>query len=179
METLTRIARLIDAFSERTGRLFAWLALAMVLVQFVVVLQRYVFGVGSIWAQESITYMHGLMFMIVAGYTLLHNAHVRVDVFYRTMPPARKALVDLLGTLLLLWPVCFLIFYVSWPYVDASWAVREGSRETSGIQGVYLLKSVILLFAVLVALQGLSTVIHALRILSGAEQPVEEASPIL
>ncbi|MAU59104.1 MAG: C4-dicarboxylate ABC transporter permease [Parvibaculum sp.] len=179
MEALSRIARLIDAFNERVGRAFSWLALLMVLVQFVVVLQRYVFGVGSIWAQESIVYMHGLMFMIVAGYTLLHNAHVRVDVFYRIMPPARKALVDLLGTLFLLWPVCFLIFYVSLPYVEASWAVREGSRETSGIQGVYLLKSVILVFAVLLALQGLSTIIHALRILSGAEKPVEEASPIL
>ncbi|MBC7102036.1 MAG: TRAP transporter small permease subunit [Parvibaculum sp.] len=179
MTALARIARLIDAVNERTGRFFSWAAILMVLVQFVVVLQRYVFGIGSIWAQESIVYMHGLMFMVVAGYTLLHNAHVRVDVFYRTMSPAKKAYVDLLGTVLLLWPVCFLIFYVAFPYVEASWAVREGSRETSGIQGVYLLKSVILVFAVLLALQGLSTVIHALRILSGAEQPVEEASPIL
>jgi TRAP-type mannitol/chloroaromatic compound transport system permease small subunit len=179
MTALARIARLIDAFNERTGRLFSWAAVLMVLVQFVVVLQRYVFGIGSIWAQESIVYMHGLMFMVVAGYTLLHNAHVRVDVFYRTMSPAKKAYVDLLGTVLLLWPVCFLVFYVAFPYVEASWAVHEGSRETSGIQGVYLLKSVILVFAVLLALQGLSTVIHALRILSGAEQPVEEASPIL
>ena len=179
MTALARIARLIDALNERAGRLFSWLAILMVLVQFVVVLQRYVFGIGSIWAQESIVYMHGLMFMVLAGYTLLHNAHVRVDVFYRVMSPARKACVDLLGTVLLLWPVCFLVFYVAFPYVESSWAVREGSRETSGIQGVYLLKSVILVFAVLLALQGLSTVIHALRILSGAEQPVEEASPIL
>ena len=95
------------------------------------------------------------------------------------MSPAKKAYVDLLGTVLLLWPVCFLVFYVAFPYVEASWAVHEGSRETSGIQGVYLLKSVILVFAVLLALQGLSTVIHALRIHSGAEQPVEEASRIL
>lgn len=179
MNALTRIARLIDALNERVGRIFSWLTLFMVLVQFVVVLQRYVFGIGSIWAQESIVYMHGLMFMMVAGYTLLHNAHVRVDVFYRSASPATKARVDLLGTIFLLWPLCYLILYVSFPYVAASWRSFEGSRETSGIQGVYLLKSVILVFVVLLALQGLSTVIHALRILAGVEKPTEEAAPIL
>lgn len=179
MTALARIAGWIDTLNEGVGRTVSWLALFMVLVQFVVVLQRYVFGIGSIFMQESIVYMHGTLFMLVAGYTLLHNSHVRVDVFYRTMKPQSKAWVDLLGTLFLLWPVCYLIFSVSLPYVEASWAVREGSRETSGIQGVYLLKSVILAFVVLLALQGLSTIIHAMRILSGAEKPVEEASPIL
>ncbi|MFN4355265.1 TRAP transporter small permease subunit [Parvibaculum sp.] len=179
MTALDRIAGWIDALNEGVGRTVSWLALFMVLVQFIVVLQRYVFGIGSIFMQESIVYMHGTLFMLVAGYTLLHNSHVRVDVFYRTMKPQAKAWVDLLGTIFLLWPVCYLIFSVSLPYVEASWAVREGSRETSGIQGVYLLKSVILGFVVLLALQGLSTIIHAMRILSGAEKPVEEASPIL
>lgn len=179
MTGLARLARLIDALNEHVGRAVAWLALLMVLTQFVVVLMRYVFGVGSVWAQESIVYMHGTMFMLAAGYTLLHNAHVRVDVLYRAASPAFKARVDLLGTIFLLWPVCFLIFHVGLPYVESSWAVREGSRETSGIQGVYLLKSMILLFVVLLALQGLSTLIHALRILAGAEKPVEEAAPIL
>ncbi len=179
MTALVRIAGLIDALNERVGRTVSWLAILMVLVQFVVVLQRYVFGIGSIWMQESIVYMHGVLFMLVAGYTLLHNAHVRVDVLYRTMSPRAKAWVALLGTLLLLWPVCFLLFYVAFPYVEASWSVLEGSRETSGIQGVYLLKSVILVFVVLLALQGLSTLIHALRVLSGAEMPLEEASPLL
>jgi TRAP-type mannitol/chloroaromatic compound transport system permease small subunit len=179
MNALTRLAGWIDALNEHVGRVVSLLALLMVLVQFIVVLQRYVFGVGSIWMQESIVYMHGFMFMLVAGYTLLHNGHVRVDVFYRTMSPRAKAWVDLLGTIFLIWPLCYLIFKVSLPYVEASWAVREGSRETSGIQGVYLLKSVILAFVVLLALQSLSMLIHALRILSGAEKPAEEASPLL
>lgn len=179
MNALTRLAGWIDALNEHVGRVVSLLALLMVLVQFIVVLQRYVFGIGSIWMQESIVYMHGFMFMLVAGYTLLHNGHVRVDVFYRTMSPRAKAWVDLLGTIFLIWPLCYLIFKVSLPYVEASWAVREGSRETSGIQGVYLLKSVILAFVVLLALQSLSMLIHALRILSGAEKPAEEASPLL
>jgi TRAP-type mannitol/chloroaromatic compound transport system permease small subunit len=179
MNALTRLAGWIDALNEHVGRVVSLLALLMVLVQFIVVLQRYVFGIGSIWMQESIVYMHGFLFMLVAGYTLLHNGHVRVDVFYRTMSPRAKAWVDLLGTIFLIWPLCYLIFIVSLPYVEASWAVREGSRETSGIQGVFILKSVILAFVVLLALQSLSLLIHALRILSGAEKPVEEASPLL
>tara|TARA_R110002110_G_scaffold71027_9_gene190053 strand:+ start:813 stop:1352 length:540 start_codon:yes stop_codon:yes gene_type:complete len=179
MASLARIASLIDDLNERAGRFFSWLTLFMVLVQFIVVLQRYVFGIGSIWAQESITYMHGTTFMAVAGYTLLHNAHVRVDVFYRAASSATKAWVDLLGTVFLMWPVCILIFYVSYPYIATSWASLESSRETSGIQGVYLLKSMIFVFVILLALQGISTVIHALRILAGSEEPAEEASPIL
>ncbi len=179
MNALTRLAGWIDTLNEHVGRVVSLLALLMVLVQFIVVLQRYVFGIGSIWMQESIVYMHSFLFMLVAGYTLLHNGHVRVDVFYRTMSPRAKAWVDLLGTIFLIWPLCYLIFKVSLPYVEASWAVREGSRETSGIQGVFILKSVILAFVVLLALQSLSLLIHALRILSGAEKPVEEASPLL
>lgn len=179
MNALTRLAGWIDTLNEHVGRVVSLLALLMVLVQFIVVLQRYVFGIGSIWMQESIVYMHSFLFMLVAGYTLLHNGHVRVDVFYRTMSPRSKAWVDLLGTIFLIWPLCYLIFKVSLPYVEASWAVREGSRETSGIQGVFILKSVILAFVVLLALQSLSLLIHALRILSGAEKPVEEASPLL
>lgn len=179
MNALTRLAKWIDTLNEHVGRVVSLLALLMVLVQFIVVLQRYVFGIGSIWMQESIVYMHSFLFMLVAGYTLLHNGHVRVDVFYRTMSPRSKAWVDLLGTIFLIWPLCYLIFKVSLPYVEASWAVREGSRETSGIQGVFILKSVILAFVVLLALQSLSLLIHALRILSGAEKPVEEASPLL
>jgi len=179
MNALTCLAKWIDTLNEHVGRVVSLLALLMVLVQFIVVLQRYVFGIGSIWMQESIVYMHSFLFMLVAGYTLLHNGHVRVDVFYRTMSPRSKAWVDLLGTIFLIWPLCYLIFKVSLPYVEASWAVREGSRETSGIQGVFILKSVILAFVVLLALQSLSLLIHALRILSGAEKPVEEASPLL
>lgn len=177
MPTLTRIAQTIDALNERLGRLVAWASLAMVLVQFTVVLQRYVFGIGSVWMQESIIYMHGLLFMLAAGYTLLHGAHVRVDIVYREASPRYQAWVDILGTIFFLWPVCYLIADVAWPYVATSWSVLEGSKETSGIQAVYLLKTVILLFAGLVALQGLSMLVHAVRVLKGQETPHSEDAP--
>lgn len=151
----------------------AWAALLMVLVQFAVVLMRYVFGVSSIWMQESIFYMHGLLFMVAAAYTLKHDAHVRVDILYRDASPAYKAKVDLAGIVLFLWPVCALIVMASWGYVSTAWMVLEGSRETSGIPAIFLLKSVIIVFAVFVAAQGLAAAIHAINILTGRETPAE------
>ncbi|CAE7594306.1 unnamed protein product [Symbiodinium microadriaticum] len=155
----------------------AWLAVFMVLAQFIVVLMRYVFGLGSIAAQESIVYMHGFLFMLAAGYTLFHNGHVRVDVFYRAASDRYKAWINLLGALLFLLPFCYLIFDASWGYVLSSWEIFEGSRETSGIQAVFLLKTAIPLFAVLVGLQGLSQIIHSIAVLRG-DETLDEEQPL-
>jgi len=171
LTSLIKIADGIDAFSNRMGRIVAWGALIMVLLQFTVVLMRHVFGLSSIWMQESILYLHGLLFMLVAGYTLLCDGHVRVDIFYREASARYKATIDLMGTFLFLWPVCALITYASWPYVSISWKVLEGSRETSGIPAVFLLKTAILVFAFIVALQGLSTVIRSLHTLRTGQAP--------
>ncbi len=167
---LRRGADLIDQLNERVGNAVSWFALLMVLVQTIVVLQRYVFGLSFIWLQESIMYMHGILFMLAAGYTLLHGGHVRVDIFYREASPRRKALVDFLGTYLFLFPFTYLILDTAYPYVEIAWRVQEGSAETSGIQGIYLLKSVILLFAGLVLLQGLSLASRTAFVLTGASQ---------
>lgn len=176
MRFLLLIAQAIDRANERIGVSVAWLALFTVLVEFVVVLMRYVFGVGSVKMQESIVYMHAIVFMVAAGYTLLHDGHVRCDVFYAPATPRRKALIDLIGVLIFLWPTCILIAWVTWPYVAAAWAVREGSPEGSlGIPGVYLLKSVILVFAALVALQGLALAARCVLRLAGVDEPAAAA----
>lgn len=179
MSGLSAFARFIDGLNDRIGRVTAWLALLMVVVQFVLVITRYVYGVSSIFIQESVVYMHALLFMVAAGYTLRHDGHVRVDIFYREAAPRRKALVNLLGSLFFLMPVCVLIWWKSWPYVANSWSYLEGSRETSGIQAVFLLKSVILLFVALVGLQGVAQAIHSLAILVGREPLIEEEHPKL
>lgn len=180
MQALISVAKAIDSLNQHIGRWIAWLALIMVLVQFVVVLMRYVFGMGSIAMQESIVYMHGILFMVGAGYTLLHGGHVRIDIFYREAAPRHKAKVDIFGVLVFLLPVCILIWIYSWPYVANAWAVYEGSKETSGIQAVFLLKTVVLVFCILVALQGISMLIHSLAVLLEKEppQPSEELDGI-
>tara|TARA_B100001939_G_scaffold326842_1_gene320671 strand:- start:15437 stop:15973 length:537 start_codon:yes stop_codon:yes gene_type:complete len=164
---ITRLTRIIDHFNDRLGRLISWATLALVLTQFGVVVSHYIFRTGSIFFQESLLYLHSLIFLGAAGYTLKHNGHVRVDVFYSRFSARRKALVNLLGCLVFLFPMLGVICWMSWPYIADSWAAGEGSIESSGIQAVYLLKSLILLFVVSLFLQGISLTLHSLNTLRG------------
>ncbi|MFZ5693807.1 MAG: TRAP transporter small permease subunit [Pseudomonadota bacterium] len=161
------VADTIDWVSTKIGRAAAWLCLAVVAIQFAVVVLRYLFGVGSIWLQESIVYSHAAMFLLVAAWTLKSDGHVRVDVFYAQACPRRKAMVDLCGALVLLIPFAAAILYFSWPYVARSWAIMEGSREASGLPLVFVLKTLIPVFAVLLMLQGAVQAIRAWAVLSG------------
>ena len=170
MKRLKSIALAIDSLNERVGRVTAWAALLMVLVQFVVVILRYVFAWGSIPVQESIWYFHGVLFMLAAGYTLLKDGHVRVDIFYRESTPRRKALIDLFGVIVFLLPVCLLIWGMSWNYVLNSWRVLEGSTETSGLPIIFLLKTVIPIFVILLALEGISLAIKSFLVVIGIEE---------
>lgn len=167
MSALEKIYALIDAISHHLGRAVSWIAVAMVLLQFAIVLMRYIFGQTSILMQESVVYLHSMLFLMGASYTLLHEGHVRVDIFYRDARERTKALIDFLGAIFFLIPVCVLLWWWSWPYVEQSWAVQEGSKETSGIQVLYLLKSTILVFAGLMGLQGVSMALRTLLILTG------------
>ncbi len=128
--------------------------LGIVLVQFVVVVLRYIFGIGSLLLQESIVYMHGSAFLLGAAYTLAQDKHVRVDIFYAAASERRRRLIDSLGTAFFLIPIAVLVFWTSWPYVESSWSIRESSQETSGLPGIFLLKSTILVFAAQLFFQG-------------------------
>ena len=161
----TSLAERIDRLSGAVGRAASWCALFIVLAGFAVVLLRYVLGLGSLWLQESILYAHAALFLLAAAWTLRDDAHVRVDVFYAQASPRTKAWVDLLGVLLLLLPFTFAIIWFSLPYVERSWAILERSRETSGLPLVFALKTLIPVFALLVALQGVSQAIRALAVL--------------
>jgi TRAP-type mannitol/chloroaromatic compound transport system permease small subunit len=155
--TADRIDRLIAA----VGRAVMWLALLVVLLQFAVVVLRYAFGVGSIWLSESVIYGHAALFMLAAAWTLQVDGHVRVDVFYGDASTRTKAFIDLIGSVLLLLPFVAVIMWFALPYVARSWAIFERSRETSGLPFVYLLKTLIPLFALLFGLQGIAQAIRA------------------
>lgn len=167
MTALARIADAIDWTNDRIGRAVWWLAVALVLVQFAVVVLRYVFSTSFVAMQESVVYVHATLFMLGIAYTLLHDGHVRVDVFYSGWSPRRRALVDLLGALVAVIPFCVLVLWVCWPYVAQSWRTREGSMAYGGIPFTYLLKTLIPVFAVLLLLQGVSVAIRASLLLAG------------
>jgi len=165
---LDRLAHRIDRLSAAIGRTVAWCLLFMVLAEFALVLMRYVLGVGSIWLQESVVYAHASLFMLAAAWTLAADAHVRVDIFYADASPRTKALVDFLGALLLLVPFALTLVDLSLPYVSR--ALLEGSRETSGLPAVFLLKTLIPLFAALLALQGVAQALRTAMMLAGVER---------
>jgi len=158
-------AHLIDRMSVLTGKAAAWLTLAMVIITFVVVVMRYVFDAGLIWLQESVVWMHAVVFMLGAAYTLQQEEHVRVDVFYRTMSAKRRAIVDLLGVLIFLFPLCAFLGWKSFDFVAASWRLQEASRESGGLPYplLPLLKTVLVLMPAAVALQGLSLLLRSIR----------------
>ena len=165
---LKRITTIIDAAGEYLGRTVAWLTLAMAVLTFAVVIMRYFLGAGSIALQESVTYLHALVFLLGAGYTLKHDGHVRVDIFYQRLSERGQAGVNLLGGLLFLMPVCLLILLTCWDYVAASWAIRETSDETSGLPFVYLLKSLLFLMPLTLLLQAIAETARNLLVLMGA-----------
>lgn len=141
----------------------------MVIVTFVVVVMRYVFDAGWIWVQESVVWMHAMVFMLGAAYTLHSAEHVRVDVFYRTMGERRRAWVDLIGVLIFLMPLCLFLAWKSFDFVMQSWNIREASRESGGLPYPFIpmLKSALLLMPITVALQGLSLLLNSLQTLRG------------
>ena len=153
----------IERFVDWTGRTVSWLTLLMVIITFVVVCLRYIFDIGWIAMQESVTYMHAMVFLIGAAWAMQQEAHVRVDIFYSNFSNRTRAWVDLLGTLILLLPVMLFVVWVSWEYVIDSWNVLEGSREAGGLPGVYLLKSLIIVLAVLLILQGLVQLVRSIQ----------------
>lgn len=162
---MDRFADSIDRLNTAIGRAAAWLALVIVLLQFALVVARYVFGVGSIWLTETVIYAHATLFMLAAAWTLRAGGHVRVDVFYAEAAPRTRALIDLGGALLLLLPFMLVLIWLSVPYAARSWAVLERSQESSGLPIVFLLKTLIPVFAVLMALQGVAQAMRAAQAL--------------
>lgn len=152
-------------FVAACGKTVSWLTLAMVLLTFVIVILRYGFNLGWIWLQESLTYLHVTVFCVVAAWTLQQDGHVRVDIFYSGMTEKKRALVDLLGSLLFLVPLCVFILVMSWPYVANSWKLLESSREAGGLPLVFLLKSLMMVLPALLLVQAVININDAFRTL--------------
>lgn len=134
---------------------------------------RYGFGIGATALQEAILYAHALVFMGAAAWTLQRNGHVRVDIFYQSFSGRRQALVEILGNVLFLLPVCLFLGWASWDYVSNAWSTFEASSESGGLKFVYLQKSIILVLVVSLVLQGVSNLIKALYAITG-RLPVAE-----
>ena len=174
MNIIVLIIRAISALNKVLGNVFAWLSLIMVLICFTVVVQRYVMGFTVLWMQDLYVWMNGAMFTAVAGFALLRDDHVRVDIFYRPATIRTKAIVDLIGVFIFLIPFCWVVYAYSWNYIARSWRIGEASSNVGGMPGLYVLKSFILVFVVVVLLQGIAMALRSILVLRGEEQRLPE-----
>ena len=158
---MKKLSLLLDAFSERVGKVCSWFVVLMVLITFTVVVMRYGLNMGSVMLQDVVLYLHGGLFLLGSAFALKRGSHVRVDIFYRDFSEKRKALVDLIGNIVFLQPVCWTILLFSWGYVEFSWRIMEVSPEPDGLPFVYLQKSLLVVLAIFLALQSLSEIIKS------------------
>ena len=165
------IIKQLERVTHSVGTSVAWLLIAMVLLESIIVMLRYGFDIGFIALQESVTYMHAAVFLLGAAYTLKDDEHVRVDIFYRRFSDSQRAWVNLIGTLILLVPLTLFILWTSYPYVAQAWSIKEASADAGGIPAIYLLKTLIPVFAVLLLLQGLSEILKALACILQKNEP--------
>ena len=175
---LRELARKIDLFQERWGRGVSWLMFLMVVVVFGDVIFRYAFSRSWVFIQELEWHLFGIIYLLAAGYTLLHNEHVRVDIVYSRLSSRRKAWLDFILLFVFFFPSCFLVIYTTWPFVRNSFAVNEGSPDPGGIPARWALKSVIIIGFALLVLQGISQAIKCFYWAMGWEEPSERAKEI-
>lgn len=169
MRGLALAVRGISALNRIIGNGFAWLSLAIVLVCFAVVVQRYALHITQLWMQDLYVWLSGAMFTAVAGFAMLRDDHVRVDILYRPLSARGKAIADLIGVLIFLLPFIAVIVVYGIPYVQRSWRLFEGSANIGGMPGLFVLKSFILVFCAVVGLQGLSWAFRSILVLAGKE----------
>ena len=171
---INHVIKSINGITDFVGRLVSWLTTFMVAMVVIVVITRYFLQIGSIALQESVTYLHAAVFLLGIPYTLKQGGHVRVDIFYRQFASRQKALVDFYGGLFFLIPVSVLVFYSSWDYVLASWAIGETSAENNGLPFVYLLKTLMIFMPATLLLQGVAEILKSLLVLINHSDPGEK-----
>ena len=165
MQAIAFCIHVIVFINQWIGRIFSWLSLGIVAVCFTVVVQRYLFAVSYLWMQDLYVWLNGAMFTAVAGFALLRDDHVRVDIFYRPASIRSKAIIDLAGVILFLLPFTWIVYAYSMPFVERAWTYHEGSANVGGMPGLFILKSFIIAFAILLALQGVAIALRSALIL--------------
>jgi TRAP-type mannitol/chloroaromatic compound transport system permease small subunit len=175
LSALSLLVRCVDRVNEVIGRAASWLTLGVVLVCFLVVVLRYAFSTGFVWLQDAYVWLHAAAFSLASGYALARDRHVRVDILYARMGERGQAWVNLLGVFFLLLPFVTVLVWWSWGWVARSWALAERSSNVGGLPGLYLVKSCLVAFAVLVGLQGLALAARSVLVLLGRKPPAQPA----
>jgi TRAP-type mannitol/chloroaromatic compound transport system permease small subunit len=176
--SIRRLARRIDAWQDAFGRALSWLMLVMVLVVFSDVVLRYALNVTSVFTQELEWYLFAITYLLGAGYVMLYDEHVRVDIVYSRLSPRRKAWLDFILLFVFFFPSCFLIMYTTWPFFRNAYRVLEGSPDPGGIPARWALKAVIIIAFAVLAIQGFSQAVKNYYVARGWEEPERRGGPL-
>jgi TRAP-type mannitol/chloroaromatic compound transport system permease small subunit len=176
MEAIKAITRWIDTINEWVGHGVGWVTLGLVLVVFTDVVMRYLFNTSYVFTQELEWHLFGFIFLIGAGYTLLHDGHVRVDIIYQRLGIKGRAWINLCGVILFLIPGCLMVITTSWKFTANSFAMLEGSPDPGGIPLRFILKGCIPVGFTLLLFQGFSLALHSIMQLVGVEKGKEDQS---
>ena len=149
---------LLTIFPRFFGILSSWAIFLMILLTTIVVFFRYFLSIGVVGLQEMVIYLHGIAFLFCSAYAYENDEHVRVDIFYRRSSVKNKKLINLIGNLIFLQPMAWTIFILSLDYVLFSWSIYEISPEPGGLPFVYLYKTSILIFSLILILQSLASI---------------------
>lgn len=180
MNSLVAISRILDWPSRLIGAWLYWLVAAAVLLKFSTVAMRYLFSSTSIKLQDSVIYAHSSLFMLMVGYAFLRDDHVRVDMFYARMSARGRAMVDLACVMFGVLPLCLILGWFAWGYVEAAWKIHEGALFFGGLPYTYLLKTVILGFVVLLMVQSLAIALRCIAVIGGADVAVfDTGAPVI
>ena len=174
MNVIQRLTKWIDGMNELVGQVVAWVTLGLIVVVFVDVVMRYLFNTSFVFTQELEWHLFAFIFLMGAGYTLLHDGHVRVDIIYQQMGPMGRAWTNFIGTVLFLLPGCAMVIITSWKFTYNAWAIMEGSPDPGGIPFRFIIKGAITVGFILLFIQGISMGLHSLLQIMGLEEPQEE-----
>lgn len=166
---LRSFASFVDRINAAIGRHLSWMVWLVAAVCAVVVVLRYVFLISFTWMQELYVWIHAIVFLAGASFAMLINAHVRVDIFYNKWPLKTRAVVEILGAIAFTLPWMIVLAFVSWPFVLDSWKILEGSAQPNGMPGVFLFRTMLLVFCALMTLQCLAIIARGLLVLAGDE----------
>lgn len=170
MAAFSHFATACETLNRRVGKLVSRLSFVLIGLMLVTVFSRYLFGISYPWQMELVLSLHAIGFLTAMGYTLAEEAQVRVDVLYTHFSARRKAWVNLLGAVFLLFPFCGCIMFYSWVYVSNSWAIHEASPEYGGMEGIFVVKAFILAGPALLVLQGIAQIAQSLATLAGNKE---------
>jgi TRAP-type mannitol/chloroaromatic compound transport system permease small subunit len=176
MNALKTVCRWIDTLNEWVGRGVAWVTAGLVMVVFVDVLMRYILNTSFVFTQELEWHLFGFIFLIGAGYTLLHDGHVRVDIIYQRLGLKGRAWINFFGVVLFLIPGCIMVISTSWKFTMTSFLMLEGSPDPGGIPFRFIIKGCIPVGFTLLLLQGISMGLHSFMQILGIEKSGEEIS---